>query len=146
MKKIIIILAVALVFSACPEYQSWPEPLLPLEEVEFSAAAYDSGTQTIKLTVSPSLPYKGIYPYYNKDSDFGMGSYLKGGISVKSTKVNLTGDNITSIDIVITGTKPSTLTFNTKEPMYLYREQWDAITYQIIEAKAFIKTDLITVL
>ena len=150
MKKIIILLAVVLLFSACEIYDSLPEPLLPIEDIHFSGAVYTAGTALsdpeINITLSPTLPFSGIYTYYNRIDGFNFTLYLKGSSSkLYIESVTYLGSNpITGLKITLKRelTEPLTLTFNTKEPMYLYN---DAGYLESIVAKGYIKTPSLTV-
>ena len=151
MKKIVLILAVVFVFSACEIYDSLPEPLLPLEEVHFSGAVYTSttGEHKITLTLDPPLSYLGIYSYYNRTGGFNINLYLlSGNIDVSSTRVQATAQAITSIDIILRNpiTEPLSLVFKTNEPMYLYNYKMFSLSSYIIEAKAFILTPSVDVI
>jgi hypothetical protein len=148
MKKIYFLAALSLVFSACPEYQSYPETELCVVDITFSGAVYNSGM--ITLTFSSPLPYNGIYRFYNKSENFNMALYLQNSSSlgIQSTKVIPSGAGISGITVeLLDGIQPpSELGFKTKEPMYLFNERGPIGNRQnIIEAKAYIKTSTITV-
>jgi hypothetical protein len=160
MKKIYLLAILVLVFSACPEYQSYPETELKVVDITFNdPAVYNPASNSITLTFSSSLnptvstplPYNGIYRFYNKSENFDMAAYLKnaGSPGIKSTTVvasssgSITGITIELLDGV---TRPPELVFKTDEPMYLYNARGPFGNIQnIIEAKAYIKTPTITV-
>ena len=158
MKKIVLVLAVALVLSACPEYQSWPEPLLDMIEIEISGAEYtDAGGTDPTVTIELNAPipltrggeaFDGIYSNYNRDGGFDMGLYLNTGIGIQSTSVGKDGSqNIDSIIVKLRAvrTEPFTLHFNTNRPMYFYKRRYELGSHYIIELKGTIKTPSFTV-
>jgi len=140
MRKLFIVLVIALVCAACEKFDALPEPELPVVEIEFNVATYYPATQSITLFISSAFDYDGIYEYYNKRA-FTITPYLKNkGLGIISTevdagakqiKINLAGDTLPS--------GFSGLIFNTKKPMYLgsKAEFWRNTT---VVAKGYIKT------
>ena len=138
MRQICLFALTALVFLACPVYDSLPEPELELIEIVFSSASYEPSGPSIFLEFQTPVSYHGIYPFYNKSREFSMRYYLKNPIAIRRTIFNETG---ITIELFAGSSNPGNLVFNTNIPWYFYRR----ISYNdIIEAKAFIKTPDIT--
>ena len=140
MKRFALFLAVAIILFACPTYDSLPEPELPVVDVAFSGAVYDSSTHSIRLDYQNPVSYDGIYPFYNKEKTFTMAYYIKGDIGILSSLENKNG---ITIDLIEGRPVPSMLVFDTKSPWYFYNRvnSWN----YIIEAKAYIITPSISV-
>jgi len=141
MKQISFFLALAFVLSACPSYDSLPEPELPLEVVEFTNnAQYTALKRSIFLEYQTRVPYDGIYPFYNKNEQFTMASYLKNR-DIDIVKTEVKGEGIT-IFLAAEPSLPLQLDFDTTTPWYFYDyRSWN----YIIQAKAYIKTESLLV-
>ena len=134
MKQICLFLPLVLVFIACPQYDSPPEPELPVLYIGFVKAEYNNGNRSIYLEFQNTVSYDGIYPYYNMSELFDMALYLKGGPTIESTTYSKSG---ITIKLFSAQTAPLKLVFDTKNPWYFYNyKSWN----YIMEAKAFIET------
>jgi len=154
MKKIFIIIAIALIFASCEDYDALPETELPVENIEFKEARYNLisstdpeniiDTHSISLYFLEPPQYLDIYKYYNKSSSLLMDTYIKNtNITVTETKIY---DNYIEFYFKYTGALPLELVFNTKEPLYfgtrVHASWWQGT---LIVAKGFIITDKIAV-
>jgi len=140
MKQISLFLALAFVLSACPAYDSLPEPELEVVDVRFTSAQYTALKRSIFLEYQTPVPYDGIYPFYNKNEQFTMASYLKNR-DIDIVKTEVRGAGIT-IFLAAEPSLPLQLDFDTTTPWYFYDyKSWN----YIIQAKAYIKTESLLV-
>jgi hypothetical protein len=132
MKPVLFALGLALVFSACPVYDSFPEPELPVVYIEFEQAQYDSQLHKIFLQFKEPVSNSILYATYNQQERFYIADYLTGGSGsmVKSAETESGGITIT---LHQGSTIPQKLTFDTGKPCYLGSAYY-------IDAKAYIKT------
>jgi hypothetical protein len=137
MKKIAYaILILALGIAACEQYDSLPEPELPVRYIEFDQAVYNAGENSICLTLHEPFAYDDeLYATYNKMLHFYLPDYIKSG----ARDVDHQTMNGTTFTLYLRrdARLPPKLVFDTRQPCYL-SETYNFDT--IIVAKAYIKT------
>jgi len=154
MRKIVFVWVVlALVFTACEEYHSMPEPELPVEYIAFNRAEYDASGDsiTISLYFVGDFEYDAIYQYYNMEyssmgGTFSMTLYLKkSGLSLVSSWLDSDPKRIV-MRLSEGSAPPDTLRFNTAEPLYFGSRKFTVWGNPIIVAKGFIQTEYLDVI
>jgi hypothetical protein len=134
------VLFAAALLCGCPEnYDTLPEPELPVVAIEFSGAAYDSTEKTITMTFAGPFTYDGLFPTYNRERGFDMAEYLNGDFKFYQTRV---ADDRTGIIISLYNQVqvPQELSLKTTVPLYLYSDNYSyGYVSGRIEAKAFFK-------
>ena len=142
MRKILLILGLIFLFTACEKFDSLPEPELPVEEIEMLEAIYNPPPEhSISIHFQVPVMYDQIYQYYNMSGIFSMAPYLKDrDFDIIETKLRPYW-----FDIYLSADKavPEKLLFNTQEPMYFSYpvDIWN----NVIIAKGFIKTQELSV-
>jgi hypothetical protein len=136
--------------TACdyPVVHSLPEPELEVRTIVFDTAEYDETNKNIVLTFQEPYPagaYTGIFGTYNKQEIFRIEDYLRDwDAAVEYTSYYY---NRLVIELMETETDcPARMVFNREKPCYFYKtRQYRDRGYNIIEAKAFIVTEELTI-
>ena len=140
-------LAFVLALTACEEYDSLPEPELPVEDVIFTGAWYNPPPDhSISLSFDVPFSFDKVYRYYNKNDTFSIVPYLKNntGRGIVSTELMYFSKGF-ELKLSEDGDVPAILEFNTQEPLYF--DYWGSVWWasSVIVGKGFIKTPNLTV-